>query len=217
MYRLTVVAGPNRGESYELRDGETSIGRVDGNEIILNSSKISKKHCVLIVSNGQVVLKDQGSSNGTFVNGVLTKIKPVAPGDRISVGDVTMELNETPTHSNVIAFPGQHTYHQPVHQPQQIVQQYQHVEMQTAAPREQVPKDLVGKSLYYFEKIVMPFFYGLIKTNDWKIVASAIFFGFVIVNMILSVSPLLDANKTTVRVESARRARFMAHQIFRKS
>ena len=50
MYRLTVVAGPNRGTSYPLHEGETTVGRLSVNSIVLNSSKVSKRHCVLVVT-----------------------------------------------------------------------------------------------------------------------------------------------------------------------
>src|SRR4051812_12464257 len=119
MYKLTVVSGPNRGSSYSVQeDGETSIGRQTGNAIVLPSSKVSKRHCVLVVSDGELVVKDQGSSNGTFVNGSLTKIKKIQPGDRISVGEFVLELSEPAQRlsqapavaqlgNNVIQFPGQ--------------------------------------------------------------------------------------------------------------
>src|SRR3954453_14244261 len=94
MYKLTVVAGPNRGTSYPVQDGETSIGRQAGNTVVLPSAKVSKRHCVLAVNNGKVVMSDQGSSNGTFVNGVLVKSKPMKAGDRISVGEYVLELTE---------------------------------------------------------------------------------------------------------------------------
>ncbi len=94
MYRLTVVAGSNRGSAFALQDGETSLGRQAGNTIVLPSSKVSKKHCVLVTDTSGVVVKDQGSSNGTFVNGILTKVKRLVPGDRVSVGDFVLELTK---------------------------------------------------------------------------------------------------------------------------
>ncbi len=46
------------------------IGRDAGNQIILNDKLVSRRHAQLtILDNGQVMLKDLGSSNGTFVNG----------------------------------------------------------------------------------------------------------------------------------------------------
>src|SRR4051812_38770766 len=96
MFKLTVVSGPNRGTSYVMQEGETSIGRQAGNAVVLPSSKVSKKHCTLVVNNGEIVVQDQGSSNGTFVNGILTKARKVKAGDRVSVGEYVLEIVEPP-------------------------------------------------------------------------------------------------------------------------
>src|ERR1700678_497333 len=112
MYKLMVIAGPNRGASYSVENGETSIGRQSGNSVVLQSGRVSKRHCVLVASNGELVVRDQGSSNGTFVNGVLTKEKPIKSGDRISVGEFVFEVVESrsaqrarPGGGTVLAFP----------------------------------------------------------------------------------------------------------------
>src|SRR5688572_27339788 len=94
MFKLTVISGPNRGSSFPVQEGEITIGRQTGNTVVLQSSKVSKQHCVLIVNNNEIVIKDQGSSNGTFVNGILTKLKKIKPGDRISIGEFVLELVE---------------------------------------------------------------------------------------------------------------------------
>lgn len=92
MYRLTIIAGPSAGHSFRLQEGDNAIGRQEGNVVVLPSSRVSKRHCVLVVNNDAVTLMDQGSSNGTFVNGVLAKSLPVRAGDRISVGEYILEL-----------------------------------------------------------------------------------------------------------------------------
>ena len=92
MYKLTVVAGPNRGSSFVLHDGDNSIGRQSGNAVMLDSARVSRRHCTLVVDNGEVLLRDDGSASGTFVNGVLTKNKRLEAGDKISVGEFVFEL-----------------------------------------------------------------------------------------------------------------------------
>jgi pSer/pThr/pTyr-binding forkhead associated (FHA) protein len=94
MYRLTVVAGPTRGATYTLKDGENGVGRLEENAISLQSAKVSKRHCVLVASDGELLVRDQGSSNGTFVNGVLTRERKIAAGDRVSVGEFVFEVSE---------------------------------------------------------------------------------------------------------------------------
>ena len=91
MYRLTIVAGPNRGATYFLEGEDVSIGRQDGNGIILASPKVSKRHCRLVVSNGEVTVQDEGSANGTFVNGAMVRSRKLKAGDRISVGDFVLD------------------------------------------------------------------------------------------------------------------------------
>jgi hypothetical protein len=47
-----------------------TIGRDSSNHVVINDSFISRQHAQLIIfDNGQVLLKDLGSANGTFVNG----------------------------------------------------------------------------------------------------------------------------------------------------
>src|SRR4051794_15834890 len=101
MYKLMVIAGPNRGSSYAAQKGEISIGRQAGNVIVLQSSKVSKKHCMITISDEGVTVQDLGSSNGTFVNGTLTKHRKIKPGDRISIGEFVFELMETENKSMI--------------------------------------------------------------------------------------------------------------------
>ena len=95
MYKLTIVAGPNSGSSYVLQEnGSTSIGRHGDNVVVLPSARVSKHHCVLSVSKDEIIVQDQGSSNGTFINGILAKTKTVNLGDRISVGEYVFEISD---------------------------------------------------------------------------------------------------------------------------
>lgn len=213
MYKLTVVSGPNAGTSYALKDGDTSIGRQSGNVIVLQSSKVSKNHCMLRVANGDVVIEDQNSSNGTFVNGTLTKHKQIQPGDKISVGEFVLELAKPTAHhthnalpavgigsDNVLAFPQKSTSQTGTFGASEFSEFNQ-------------PKTLKSKIAWLFESYVMPFFYKLNLTNEWKTISVFIVGCFLLVNLVISVFPLLQANHMTVLNESAKRARIIAKQI----
>jgi PAS domain-containing protein len=71
----------------------------------------------------------------------------------------------------------------------------------------------VGKAIWYFENFAMPLFYGFNLKHEWRMICAVMFMGFLGVNLVVSVQPLLDANYNIVLRESARRARFMAREI----
>lgn len=75
------------GHVYPLRTGLNTIGRLPDNDIVLEESTVSRRHCVILVhARGGCDLHDTASRNGTFVNGRPCR-QPirVAPGDEVGV------------------------------------------------------------------------------------------------------------------------------------
>lgn len=85
---LTVLYGGPVGLVYTLPVGsETLIGRDDEADLPLGESRVSRRHAVIKVnSDGTVVIEDQGSSNGTFVNGAKVDKHQLQDGDRVQIG-----------------------------------------------------------------------------------------------------------------------------------
>ncbi|MFQ6024479.1 MAG: diguanylate cyclase [Acidiferrobacterales bacterium] len=85
---LTVLQGGPVGLVYTLPTGmETLIGRGDEADLPLEERYVSRKHAVIKVSpKGKALIEDQGSSNGTFVNGVAVHRQEIKEGDRIQIG-----------------------------------------------------------------------------------------------------------------------------------
>lgn len=232
MFKLTVIAGPNRGTSYAMQEGENLIGRQAGNAVHLSSAKVSKRHCVLTVSGGEVMLTDEGSSNGTFVNGVLTRSRKLRSGDRISVGEFVLEFKvaqkksraaSAPLSDNVYQFPvqqhaapayaGQLALQGPAHPSQAYAGIGEPAESGGMNPAHAVPKDPIGKLKWHFEHSVMPFFYGLILRHQWKNVTLTLFAAFIMANLVVSVLPILQQSRSAIVSEVRKRAKFMARQI----
>lgn len=68
---------------------EYSIGRESSNQIILKDNFVSRRHAELIISdNGEVLLRDLGSSNGTFVNDKRINECFLKQGDIVKCGSV---------------------------------------------------------------------------------------------------------------------------------
>lgn len=66
---LEVVSGPDEGRMIPLKMGEQTFGRKEADHLLEDSS-VSRRHALIIHENGHVAIQDEGSRNGTFVNGV---------------------------------------------------------------------------------------------------------------------------------------------------
>jgi class 3 adenylate cyclase len=87
--RLQVQHSLSRGESFDLREGESlRVGRFDGNEIVLHDANASRFHAVFNAGEGALFLTDLASLNGTYVNekriGAPVRL---GHGDRVRITD----------------------------------------------------------------------------------------------------------------------------------
>jgi len=76
-----------------LVDGDNLIGRGGEAEILIDASRVSRHHALVVVSEGGVVIEDLGSKNGTFVNEVRIEAPAqLEDGDEVRLGDVHLKL-----------------------------------------------------------------------------------------------------------------------------
>jgi len=73
-------------QTYELSGRLTKLGRHDENDVVLAGPTVSARHATVRVEPIGVVLEDEGSLNGTFVNGERIEQRLLEEGDRIQVG-----------------------------------------------------------------------------------------------------------------------------------
>lgn len=65
-----------------------SIGRTTSCDIYINDQSVSKMHAEIIVNNGEITVRDLGSTNGTFINGMkLYGSQVLRPNDMLKVGN----------------------------------------------------------------------------------------------------------------------------------
>lgn len=78
------------GDVFPIPDGETSVGREAGNGLsLITESTVSRRHAVIVKKGSDITVRDVGSSNGTFVNGVKVAADTVLrPGDQVQFGEV---------------------------------------------------------------------------------------------------------------------------------
>jgi Nif-specific regulatory protein len=86
MPRLVAITGPIKGTTIPLDVAETVVGRDPANAVPINDPLVSRRHCSVLNSSGQIRLVDLESLNGTFVNGAPTREKTLEHGDRIKIG-----------------------------------------------------------------------------------------------------------------------------------
>ncbi|MDX1691521.1 MAG: FHA domain-containing protein [Acidimicrobiia bacterium] len=85
-YALVVMSGPRRGLYWELPEGETVAGRNTQAEIFLDDVTVSRDHAAFIVEDRSLLLRDLGSTNGTYVNGERADEAALHPGDEVFIG-----------------------------------------------------------------------------------------------------------------------------------
>src|ERR671938_1972818 len=92
---VTLVLTEKGGESKQLSfdKDEVTLGRVQGNDIVLPKGNVSKRHCRILSHSGRYSVEDLKSTNGTYINGrKITETTPVSGADKIYVGDYIVKV-----------------------------------------------------------------------------------------------------------------------------
>src|SRR5262249_30862702 len=91
---LQVISGPLSGRLFTLEREVTSIGRNPECDLVLQPKSVSRRHAVILRKDGGFLLKDLGSTRGTFVNNQrLTQPVFLEDGNLIQIGEVLLSLN----------------------------------------------------------------------------------------------------------------------------
>jgi len=98
-YRITMRSGPTPGKSFLLDEAEMFLGRDLTNNIAIPDPEISRRHARFMSTPEGVQIEDQGSTNGTFINGVrMTAPQLLHPGDLITFGENIVVVFEMVVH-----------------------------------------------------------------------------------------------------------------------
>lgn len=93
--QLHVVAGPDAGGVHLLHGGQIRIGRSADADVPLDDPDVSRLHCtVTVTDDGRVSVADLGSTNGTSLDGVEVRERPVrlVPGALLRLGESALRL-----------------------------------------------------------------------------------------------------------------------------
>ena len=91
--RLLVTGGSLAGTSIGLADQQITIGRANDATLVLSDDYASSRHARLFPQNGQWIVEDLGSTNGTYLDRQkVTQPTPVPAGVPIRIGKTVLEL-----------------------------------------------------------------------------------------------------------------------------
>jgi transcriptional regulator with GAF, ATPase, and Fis domain len=91
--KLVVVKGDNRGREHVIGSDVIRIGKVEGNnDVVLADETVSRVHCEILRDAKGYLLRDLGSTNGTFLDGAEVREAYLRAGSVITVGNVQLKF-----------------------------------------------------------------------------------------------------------------------------
>ena len=87
---LTYISGLRKGEVDLFAEDRITVGRAPDNRLVFSDSerRVSAHHAEIRRNGSQYIIRDLGSTNGTYLNGEpLRGPQPLHAGDRIRIGD----------------------------------------------------------------------------------------------------------------------------------
>jgi len=76
----------------DLTKDMTLFGRDDDCDVKIDQKGVSKLHCVVVKTDGLLLIRDLGSTNGTRVNGQRIRRAALLPNDQLGIANVTFQV-----------------------------------------------------------------------------------------------------------------------------
>jgi pSer/pThr/pTyr-binding forkhead associated (FHA) protein len=95
------------GASIELVKDLSIVGRKEDCDVRVDHKSVSKQHCVIVKTDGLLLVRDLGSTNGTRVNGQRVRRAALLPNDQVSFASIRYKVHVGP--GDPAPIPGDHT------------------------------------------------------------------------------------------------------------
>jgi len=80
------------GPALLLNKDLTLVGRNDDCDLQLDHKSVSKQHCILVKTEGLILVRDLGSTNGTRVNGQRIRRAALLPNDNLAIANFKYQV-----------------------------------------------------------------------------------------------------------------------------
>ncbi len=106
MALLKVINGDFAGSTYAIGSNALKMGRAEGNDFLVADGSVSSRHCeVALDASGNLLVRDLGSTNGTFIEGQQIREALVQPGQKLRLGNIEMLFEGDPSRAAVVEAP----------------------------------------------------------------------------------------------------------------
>jgi hypothetical protein len=93
--RLVVTEGALQGTTFDLGEAPITIGRANDSTLVVTDDYASSRHARIFAQDGQWIVEDLGSTNGTYLGRTrVTRPEPVPLGVPIRIGKTVLELRK---------------------------------------------------------------------------------------------------------------------------
>ena len=95
----------DEGPDIMLDRAMVVVGRHPACDARLDSLRVSRHHCCMMHENGEVVIRDLGSTNGIRINGQRVEMGRLKAGDELSIAHIRYRLDNGQAHDQTLADP----------------------------------------------------------------------------------------------------------------
>lgn len=202
MFKLVAVGGKLRGKEFILNDGENVLGRASDLEHMINAEGVSKRHMAITVNGDTAFLQDLDSSNGTFVNGQLSKKKTLKNGDKIALPNVIFQLVYVKEKKIIVK--------------KKVAKANEEEGGEEGYDdKEVMPKELLPRLKFIFRKRIMTILHGFNEQYEWNVMIAILLFLLIAINIALTIGPVLYDARRLLIVEIAERGAQYAKEVAR--